>query len=144
MSEILKESKKYQEATQPTDQLLVQGGGQPNTLILSQNDNITKEQNLNNVTPQSDSNVKSQNNEATQSKEHLLTTSKLQSGNITVSQKERMTDKRDRVTFYLNPGQVDKLEELRTEYRKATGKRINEQDLMRKVIDRLTLDILLS
>lgn len=57
--------------------------------------------------------------------------------------KVRKTDTRDKVTFYLNPGQLDKLEELRTAYRKETGKRLNEQDFMRLIIDRLELRALL-
>jgi hypothetical protein len=40
-------------------------------------------------------------------------------------------------------GQVDKLENMRTAYRRATGKRLNEQELMRLIIDRLELSMLL-
>lgn len=57
--------------------------------------------------------------------------------------KTRKTDTRDKVTFYLDPGQLDKLEELRMAYRKETGKRLNEQDFMRLIIDRLELRTLL-
>jgi hypothetical protein len=65
--------------------------------------------------------------------------------NTTIPQSDNTSDKkdRDRVTFYLNPGQREKLEDLRIEYRKTTGERINEQELIRRVIDRLTLDSLL-
>lgn len=53
------------------------------------------------------------------------------------------TQERDKVTYYLEPGQFDKLEELRLAYKKTTGIRLNEQELMRLIVDRLHLDFLL-
>jgi hypothetical protein len=50
---------------------------------------------------------------------------------------------RDKVTYYLEPGQLDKLEDMRIAYKKATGKRLNEQDFMRLIIERLELNNLL-
>jgi hypothetical protein len=57
--------------------------------------------------------------------------------------KQRKTDLRDKVTFYLDPGQLDKLEEMRAAYKKETGTRLSEQDFMRLIINRLELRILL-
>lgn len=59
------------------------------------------------------------------------------------AKKQRKTDLRDKVTYYLDPGQLDKLEEMRAAYKKATGTRLSEQDFMRLIIDRLELRILL-
>ena len=55
----------------------------------------------------------------------------------------RKTDSRSKVTYYLDPGQVDKLDELRMEYKKKTGNRLNEQDFMRLVVEKLKLEMLL-
>jgi hypothetical protein len=63
--------------------------------------------------------------------------------NTAKTQNKRKTDLRDKKTYYLEPGQIDKLEELRIAYRKATGKRLNEQDFMRLIVDRLQLQMLL-
>jgi hypothetical protein len=71
------------------------------------------------------------------------TTVKPQNDNAVKPQRIRKTDERDKVTYYLNPGQLDKLEELRLAYKKATGKRLNGQDFMRLIVDRLELHILL-
>jgi len=40
-------------------------------------------------------------------------------------------------------GLLDKLEDLRMAYKKATGKRFNEQDFMRMIVNRLDLQMLL-
>lgn len=59
------------------------------------------------------------------------------------AKKQRKTDLRDKVTYYLDPGQLDKLEEMRAAYKKTTGTRLSEQDFMRLIIDRLELRVLL-
>ncbi len=62
----------------------------------------------------------------------------------TAKRRSRKTDERDKITYYLDPGQFDKLEEMRTAYKKATGKRLNEQDFMRMIVDRLELSMLIQ
>lgn len=57
--------------------------------------------------------------------------------------KKRMTDSRDKMTFYLNPGQRDKLDALKQGYKAKTGQRLKEQDLMRLIIERIDLGTLL-
>lgn len=66
-----------------------------------------------------------------------------QSDNTTSPQVKRKSDERIRKTFYLDPEQPDKLEELRREYRKATGKKLNDQEFLRMVIDKLHIQMLL-
>jgi len=90
---------------------------QNDNAVLPQNDNIIKQQNDNTVTSQNDNTVK--------------------------RQRTRKTDEREKATYYLDPGQKDKLEELRIAYKKATGKRLNDQDFMRMVVERLDLQMLL-
>jgi hypothetical protein len=117
--------------------------------ILSQNDNI--------VLPESDIPVKSANDKSTISQNDTMVTSQQdtvslsqndipifpQSGLGTPQEKKRKSTERERLTYYLDPYQVDKLEDMRTAYRRATGKRLNEQELMRLIIDRLELSMLL-
>jgi hypothetical protein len=57
--------------------------------------------------------------------------------------KKRMTDERDTKMYYFNPGQTDKLDDLKREYKKRTGKKLNDQDFMRHIVDCLTIDMLL-
>lgn len=52
------------------------------------------------------------------------------------------TEDREREVYYLTPSQVDKLDDLRIAYRKATGKRLNKQDFMRHIVDSLDLNML--
>lgn len=85
--------------------------------VIAQNDTTVLPQNDSTVLPQSDILVK--------------------------RQRTRKTDERDKVTYYLDPGQLDKLEDLRMAYKKATGKRLSEQDFMRMIVDRLDLQMLL-
>jgi hypothetical protein len=63
--------------------------------------------------------------------------------NTVKPQRSTKTQERDKITYYLNPGQFDKLEEIRLAYKKATGTRLNEQELMRLIVDRLELHTLL-
>jgi len=51
---------------------------------------------------------------------------------------------REKVTFYLRPDQLDKLDELVLAYRRRTGKRINRNALLRQLIDQVDLSLLLD
>jgi hypothetical protein len=53
------------------------------------------------------------------------------------------TEDREREVYYLTLNQVDKLDDLRIAYRKATGKRLSKQDFMRHIVDSLDLDMLI-
>jgi len=53
------------------------------------------------------------------------------------------TEDREREVYYLTPSQVDKLDDLRIAYRKATGERLNKQDFMRHIVDSLDLNMLI-
>jgi hypothetical protein len=50
---------------------------------------------------------------------------------------------REKITFYLRPDQVEKLDELVIAYRRRTGRRTNRNALMRLVLDRIDIDLLL-
>jgi hypothetical protein len=50
----------------------------------------------------------------------------------------------EKFTIYVSPDQLDKLDELALAYRKRTGKRINRNVIMRKLIDVCDLDLLLQ
>lgn len=50
---------------------------------------------------------------------------------------------REREVYYLTLNQVDKLDDLRIAYRKATGKRLSKQDFMRHIVDSLDLNMLI-
>lgn len=63
--------------------------------------------------------------------------------NNTTTPKKRLTDERIAKMYYLNPGQDDKLDDLRREYKRRTGKKLSEQNFMRMVVDKLTIDMLL-
>jgi len=139
---------------QNSNEVLEQSINDPNpqdiNTVLPQNDKTGKQENINTSQTKkrtnpsrskSDNTVKPQKGKIV--KQQSANTPIPQSLNPSLSQNERMTDKRDRVTFYLDPGQLEKLEELKIEYRKETGIRINEQEIVRRVIDRLTLDFLL-
>ncbi len=51
---------------------------------------------------------------------------------------------REKITFYLRPDQIDKLDELVLAYKRRTGSRINRNELVRRLIDRCDLDLLLQ
>jgi hypothetical protein len=146
---------------------------QSDNTITSQNDNVVKSvsdkstssQNDNITLPQSDIAVGSENDKSVLSQNDNAVI--LQDDNIAISQQEKVPlsqndpppfpqsnpvipqekkqkrTERERLTYYLDPSQVDKLEDMRTAYRRATGKRLNEQELMRLIIDRLELSMLL-
>lgn len=47
------------------------------------------------------------------------------------------------LSLYLRPTQDDKLEDLRRAYKRRTGKKISANEVMRRLIERATLDTLL-
>ncbi len=49
----------------------------------------------------------------------------------------------EKTTLYLSPRQSDKLDDLTMSYKRRTGKRITRNMLLRKLIDRATLDDIL-
>jgi hypothetical protein len=110
MSEIMKESEKYKQITQATEEKppLPAEPASADTPI-----------------PQNSIEVKTQ----------YIKTPK--------PQNTRKSDERERKTVYLDPHQPDKLEALRMSYKKATGHRINEQELIRLIIDKIDLEMLL-
>ena len=63
--------------------------------------------------------------------------------NAIAKTKKRKTDEREKKMYYLDPGQSDKLDDLRREYKQRTGIKLNEQDFMRRIINRLTIESLL-
>jgi hypothetical protein len=171
MSDLLKENQKFQALPSAAEQQQ-DGEKDINTATVQnldtashQNDNTISSESSNTVVPQKDNEEIPQSGQTISSKKTPASepkntnTTKQQKGNNTkpqsdkrilsqpintaIPQSDTPSDKRDRVTFYLNPGQREKLEELRIEYRKKTGERINEQELIRRVIDRLTLNSLL-
>ncbi len=51
---------------------------------------------------------------------------------------------REKVTFYLRPDQVEKLDELVITYKRRTGRRTNRNALMRMLLDRVDIDLLVN
>lgn len=172
MSDLLKEQQKYEQlpstAEQPeqeenTNTLLTQDSNTPITqnskealdqstntstpqdtnTVLLQNDNEVIQENINTSQPKKRTSPSKPKQDTHSPKQQNSKISIPQGTNEVLSQKERMTDKRDRVSFYLNPGQLEKLEEVKIQYRKKTGIRINEQEIIRRAIDRLDVDFLL-
>lgn len=58
----------------------------------------------------------------------------------TVKQQSR---KREKITFYLEPEQASKLYDFMEAFRKRTGVKINQQDMLRRIIDVMTIDTVL-
>lgn len=58
----------------------------------------------------------------------------------TTSQTERATFE---LSLYLKPSQDDKLEELKREYKRQTRKKISSNEIMRKLIEKATIEDLL-
>lgn len=56
------------------------------------------------------------------------------------TEEERATEK---VTAYFTPPQYDKIEELRRQHRKKTGKRISVNALLRRLVEQATIEDLL-
>ena len=48
----------------------------------------------------------------------------------------------EKISFYLRPDQVDKLDDLALAYKKRTGTRLNRNELVRRLIDRADLQLL--
>ena len=48
----------------------------------------------------------------------------------------------EKIGFYLRPDQVEKLDELALAYKKRTGIRLNRNELVRRLIDRVDLQLL--
>jgi hypothetical protein len=51
---------------------------------------------------------------------------------------------REKVTFYLRPDQVEKLDEMVIAYKRRTGRRTNRNALMRLLLDRVEIDQLVQ
>jgi hypothetical protein len=64
----------------------------------------------------------------------------------TVKQLNRETAKRGltKTSFYLRPGQTEKLDDLEHECKKRTGRRIDRQDIIRALIDSANLESVLQ
>lgn len=50
---------------------------------------------------------------------------------------------REKVTFYLRPDQVEKLDDLVITYKRRTGRRTNRNALMRQLLDQVDIELLL-
>jgi hypothetical protein len=61
----------------------------------------------------------------------------------TVKQQSGKTAQREKITFYLEPEQANKLYDFMEAWRQRTGVKINQQDMLRRVIDVMTLDTVL-
>lgn len=62
----------------------------------------------------------------------------------TAKQQSSNTAKREKITFYLEPGQADKLYDFMEAFRKRTGVKINQQDMLRRIIDVITIDAIFT
>jgi hypothetical protein len=70
-------------------------------------------------------------------------TVKSQDRNTVIPQTGADESAREKITFYLRPDQIDKLDELVLAYKRQTGKRINRNEVVRRLIDLCDLDLLL-
>jgi hypothetical protein len=121
LTEIIQESQRYSEVVQPTPE--------------------QQEQPLKEPQPQAEQKPPELQPENTTIPENNNPTL-LQSSN-TITPKKWKTDEREKKMYYLDPGQSDKLDDLRREYKQRTKIKLNEQDLMRLIINRITIDQLL-
>ena len=53
------------------------------------------------------------------------------------------TAQREKITFYLEPEQANKLYDFMETWRRHTGVKINQQDMLRRIVDVITLDAVL-
>jgi len=53
------------------------------------------------------------------------------------------TAQREKITFYLDPEQANKLYDFMEAFRKRTGVKINQQDMLRRIIDVMAIDAVL-
>ena len=73
------------------------------------------------------------------------TTASPQHGNTVITQESADdSSTREKITFYLRPDQIDKLDELTLAYKRRTGQRLNRNELVRRMIDRCDLHLLLD
>jgi hypothetical protein len=121
LTEIIQESQRYSEVVQPTPEQQEQPLKEP---LPQAEQKLPELQPENTIIPENNNPVL------------------LQSSN-TVTPKKRKTDEREKKMYYLDPGQSDKLDDLRREYKQRTKIKLNEQDLMRLIINRITIDQLL-
>jgi hypothetical protein len=142
-----REIRQSDEITLPQSDNIVKSDNNKNTL--SQNDIAVIPQGDVAIKSDSDKNVLSQNDTIAipqKEKVPLLQNDAAlfpQGSPVIPQEKKQKRTERERLTYYLDSSQVDKLEDMRTAYRRATGKRLNEQELMRLIIDRLELSMLL-
>jgi len=61
----------------------------------------------------------------------------------TGKQQSSKTAQREKITFYLEPEQANKLYDFMEAFRQRTGVRINQQDMLRRMIDVVTIDTVL-
>jgi hypothetical protein len=68
-----------------------------------------------------------------------------QSGNTVIPHftVKPQTGKREKITFYPDPNQANKLYDLMEAYRRRTGIRINQQDLLRRLLEVAQIDWLI-
>lgn len=74
---------------------------------------------------------------------NAVSNSDIQQNVNTAKQQSSNTAKREKITFYLEPEQADKLYDFMEAFRKRTGVKINQQDMLRRIIDVMTLDTVL-
>lgn len=93
-------------------------------------------QNSSTVEPQSSDTVKQQSSD---------TVSQQKSNTVIQQSQSTIADDsstREKISFYLRPDQIDKLDDLTRAYKRRTGKRLNRNELVRRLIDNCTLDML--
>ena len=56
---------------------------------------------------------------------------------------KQQSSKREKITFYLEAEQASKLYDFMEAFRKRTGVKINQQDMLRRIIDVMTIDTVL-
>ena len=56
---------------------------------------------------------------------------------------KQQSSKREKITFYLEAEQANKLYDFMETWRKRTGVKINQQDMLRRIIDVMTIDAVL-
>src|SRR5690242_7122668 len=69
-----------------------------------------------------------------------------QSGNTSIpynTVKQQGTVKREKITFYPEPEQSEKMYDLMEAYRRRTGIKINQQDLLRRLVEVASIEMLL-
>src|SRR5437660_696073 len=67
--------------------------------------------------------------------------SKIAQNSNTVKQQD--TAKREKITFYLEPAQAEKLYDLMEQFRRRTGVKINQQNILRRIIEVVDINTVL-